>query len=446
MELDRGNLKQARQLAEEARDMNVALSPSETQPWQLLLEVEARDRRRNMSEIAQASYEAPRDVKSPDQETKDEFPVQRGVYDPQQDASRVVAARNEQPGSPENGQQLFERGIRALEAQDRESALQWFRQAWQYEAGLEPETRRQLKDKLTLLGGPAPNGQANSEPGSPLEEIVSRQQVVQQQLQRDVSNEQQTARQQSQTDPKGALNRLQRLRDRVNGAEVDAASKKHFLTLVDRSIRELETYIEQYRSDIELDERNNRILADIDRDQQMLIQTQDQLADMVNRFNTLMEERRYEDAEIIAKQAREIAPDEPVVQNLVWKSRFARRVMADMAIKEGKEAGFVNAMMSVEESSTPFDDREPIVFGDRRAWQDLSSRRMKMLERETRRRSPEEIEIQQSLQTKVSVTFRDTPLQDVLKTLADGHQPDPGSPRTDRRPAGSVAALCRTCR
>jgi general secretion pathway protein D len=94
----------------------------------------------------------------------------------------------------------------------------------------------------------------------------------------------------------------------VNGAEVDAASKKHFLTLVDRSIRELEAYIEQYRSDIELDERNKRILADIDRDQQMLIQTQDQLADMVNRFNTLMEERRYEDAEIIAKQAREIAP------------------------------------------------------------------------------------------------------------------------------------------
>jgi hypothetical protein len=48
MELDRGNLKQARQLAEEAREMNVALSPSETQPWQLLLEVEARERRRNM--------------------------------------------------------------------------------------------------------------------------------------------------------------------------------------------------------------------------------------------------------------------------------------------------------------------------------------------------------------------------------------------------------------
>jgi general secretion pathway protein D len=416
MEMDRGNLKQARQIAQQAHDLDVNLGPSETQPWQLLLEIESRERRRPGSEVAQASFESPRGGDAPE---STEFPVQRGIYEPQRDASRVVAARTLQDGGPAGGQQLYERGLRALEAQDREAALQFFRQAWQHESDLDPETRQQLKDKLTLLGGPSPAARPNADPTSPLEEIATRQQVLQQQMQRDVSNEQQAAREQSQTDPKGALNRLQRLRDKVNNAEVDAATKKHFLTLVDRSIRELEGYIEQYRADIELDDRNKRILADIDRDQQMLVQTQDQLADMVNRFNTLMEERRYEDAEIIAKQAREIAPNEPVVQNLVWKSRFARRVMADMAIKEAKEAGFVNAMLSVEESSTPFDDREPIVFGDRRAWRDLSTRRLRMLERENRRRSPEEIEIQRSLQTKVSVSFRDVSLQDVLKTLCD---------------------------
>jgi general secretion pathway protein D len=416
MELDRGNLNRARSLAEEARELDVALSPSETQPWQLLMEIERLERRRGSGEVAQASYDAPGTAEAP---SNDNFPVQRGVYDPRQDSSRVVAARSLQDGANGDGEQLFERGLRALEAQDREEALRWFRMAWQQESELDPETRQKLKDKLTLLGGSTSAGRPEGNSGSPLEEIATRQQVVQQQLQRDVSNEQQAARQQSQTDPKGALNRLQRLRDRVNNAEVDAAAKKHYLTLVDRSVRELEGYIEQYRSDIELEERNQRVVADFERDQEMLIKTQDQLADMVNRFNTLMEERRYEDAEIIAKQAREIAPDEPVVQNLVWKSRFARRVMADMAIKEAKEAGFVNAMLSVEEASTPYDDREPLVFGDRKAWQDLSNRRLRMLERETRRRSPEEIEIQRNLQTKVSVSFRDVPLQDVLKTLAD---------------------------
>ncbi len=419
-ELDRGNLDAARNLADRARSMNVQFEANETQPWQLLVEIDSRKRRQSMDRnVAQANFETQRAVAGGNGQS--DFPVKPGVYSPEQDNSRVVAAQNLQldlEGMPA-GHQLYIRGIRALEAQDRDHALELFRQAWRYEAELDPAMRQDLKDKLTLLSANSVPPRDPSQPPTAVEEVAARQQVLQQQISREIHTEQNAAEQQRRTDPKGALNRLQKLRDRVNAAEIDPAAKKQFLTLVDRSIGELERYIDQHRAEIELAEQNDRVLSSIERDQQMLIETQDQLAKLVEEFNTLIEERRFAEAEIAAKKAYQIAPDEPVVQNLMWKSRFATRLAADADIRQRKEGGFVSALQSVEESHIPFDDRDPIVFGDPKRWQELTRDRRRMMEREFRRMSPEELEIQRSLSTKVSVSFRDVPLGDALKTLCD---------------------------
>ena len=132
-----------------------------------------------------------------------------------------------------------------------------------------------------------------------------------------------------------------------------------------------------------------------------------------------MEERRFSEAEVVAKQAREIAPDEPVVRTLVETSRIARSIAADMRIKESAENGFVLALESVSQSKIPFDDREPIVFGDVRKWQDLSRIRQRGLQRDSRHMSPEEMEIHRSLGTKVSVSLNRVPLEEALRTLCD---------------------------
>ncbi len=418
MEMDRGNLPAAQQLAERARSMNVAWAPNDTQPWQILLEVGNRMRRRPGGDVAQAGFDAAT-LNGP----SGNFPVQQGVYNPNNDPSRVTAAQNVQPAPADparaansQGLRIYQEGLTALENQDPATALELFRQAWQFESELDPVTRQQLKDKLTLLGAASapPRG-----PGGTLEEINARQQIAQQQLFREINNEQRAAEQQRTTDPKGALNRLQTVRTRVETADVDPAVKQQFLAFVDRNIQELQTFIDQNRVAIELDERNNRVRAGIEQDQQQLIEVQDKLAELVDQFNTLMEEKRYADAEILAKQAREIAPEDPVAQNLVWKSRFARRVMADLNIKEQKENGVVNALQSVEESSAPFDDREPLLFGDRTRWDQLTKSRLRMLERQNKRMSADELEIQKALDSKISVNLREAPLQEALKTLCD---------------------------
>jgi general secretion pathway protein D len=427
LELDRNNLAGAQQLAERAKNMNVKWNSGEVQPWQVLMQIDSRRRHREQFPVAQAGYEGAQAFGTSDQPGA----VQQGVYRPEGDPSRVVAASNVQPAladpttrpndderRPNNdvsqGRRLYEQGLMAMENQDSAGALELFRQAWRFENELDPETRQQLKDKLTYLNA-AQQQPANGEQPSPIEEINSRQQIVQRQMFSEITNAQRLAENQRAEDPLGALNNLQKLRGRVNSADLDPAAKKQFLTFVDNSIREIQVYIEQNKAEIELDRQNSDIIRSIDRDQQEMLAAQDLLAKMVDDFNNLMDERRFAEAEVVAKQAREIAPENPVVVNMVEKSRLAKSIAEDLELKEQKENGFVGAINSVVWSGIPRDDRDPIEYP--KDWEGLTRTRERMNKRERERLSPEEIEIQKSLNTKVNVSFTEVPLQEALSTL-----------------------------
>ena len=110
--------------------------------------------------------------------------------------------------------------------------------------------------------------------------------------------------------------------------------------------------------------------------------TRNRIGVLVDQFNELIDERRYAEAEVLARQARELAPEEPVVQTLVWKSRFVKRIGDQMANRELKEQGFVDTLFSVEQASMPFDDRNPIVFDEARNWEELTLRRRNLLKRQ----------------------------------------------------------------
>lgn len=47
------------------------------------------------------------------------------------------------------------------------------------------------------------------------------------------------------------------------------------------------------------------------------------LQQLVDQFNELMEERRFDEAELVARQAWKLDPKDPVVQAMMWKSRFS---------------------------------------------------------------------------------------------------------------------------
>ena len=329
-----------------------------------------------------------------------------------------------QPTGPQTavspGVQLFQDGLRALERRERDAALAAFKEAWKFENELDVVTRQRLQDKLSLLQAsrarPLPTG---PEP-SPLDQEMDRkQQLLRQKLYSEIVNEEKAAQELSQTDPKAALVRLKQLRERVTQSEVAEGSKKQLLTLVDRSINNLEAFVKRNISAIELDERNREIMKEIKNEQLQTYEVQGKIAELVEKFNNLVDEERFAEAEVIAKTAREIDPENPVVVNLQEKARFIRRVAQGRTIREQNESGFFHQMQAVDESAIPFDDRVPFVFGEKREWSELSRSRLRQMEQFRTRFSPEEMVIQKALKQQVHVQFVGTPLGEVVDTLGE---------------------------
>ena len=215
--LDKGDVKTAQQLAEQAEALNVpdtAFGPEEMRPWQMALEVSRVAYRREGVRTVSGTEPAAAAIPTG---PEPRYPVAQGVYNPANDPTRNMPAAStssisRQPtpaGQPNVGgglgiaDRLFREGMSALENQDREGALAKFTEAWKYQDQLDPELRQQLKDKLTFLRGtiaaqplPASVGQA-----SPLEQVTSQQEVLRQKLVREITNEEKAAEELAQQRP-----------------------------------------------------------------------------------------------------------------------------------------------------------------------------------------------------------------------------------------------------
>jgi len=428
--LDRGDVLAAKQYAEQAQNAvpESAYGPDDVRPWEILLEVNKAMNSRHMAAAPGGNYPT-RQAVGTEQNAGGSYPVTQGLFDPTKDASRTVAAQGLEPtpatppgGQPSAsaGERLYRQGLQALENHDRETALQSFRDAWKYEQELDPVVRHQLRDKLMLLtaGATPATGGAGQEP-SPLEAVDAQQQLLRQKLYREITSEQAEAQRLSATDPKAALTRLEKLRERVNASEVDPGSKKQLLTLVDRSVDSLQQYIAMNKTDIDLAEQNREVLDGVKLDAQRRQQVHEKLASLVEEFNNLLDEHRYPEAELLAKQARELDPGSPVVESMTWKARFVRRIHEQMAIKDKKEQGFYDGMTAVDEAAAGFDDRDPYRHGDAKIWQDISTGRSERLERQQQRLTKAELEIQKAMTNKVDVKFDQRPLSEVLDILSE---------------------------
>ncbi|HUG69726.1 MAG TPA: hypothetical protein VMM76_18385, partial [Pirellulaceae bacterium] len=402
--LGRGDLRSANEFAEQAQAIRVPdqeFLQGETRPWELLLQIRSQlNRQGNSGVVPAANFEAMPAVANGSMQPS-RSPVSQGIYTPESDTTRNRYAQAEIPtpaGRPAEdslGLQIYREGLRALGAQDRDEALRLFRDAWQYEQELDPLTRQELKDKLNLMS--AGGNRPLREP-SPLEEVNAQQDLLRQQLFREISNETKEAENMVRTDPRAALQRVTKLREKVSQAEVDPGARRQLLTIVDQEVASIEAYIRQNEGDIVLKEQNRAVVDSIDRDRARKIEVQQKVAQLVEQFNDLLDEERHAEAEVIARQIRELDPDSPITRLVTIKSKIARRIERNSWIADAKEDGFVRSMQGVDAASIPtVDDDNPIDFGDKTRWDQLSKTRLERLEMQKRHLSPVELGIQNTL-------------------------------------------------
>jgi general secretion pathway protein D len=366
--------------------------------------------------------------------------VNSAVYDPSRDPTRniqvadlaaeTLPAPPSQPGGPTlspdaNGQSpgysLFQQGEAALKAHDRDRALALFRQAAAYSSQLDQVTAERLQDHISLLSAPRNLGLRNGAPGQPagpLDDATAAQKSLANQVFSDMTHHEAEAKAMREKDPKGALALLQETRKKVETSGVEPSFRDRWLRQLDRAIDETQQFIAQNRSHIELEEKNNNVRSELQRENMTKEQVQQELAKLVDEFNHLNQEQRYEEARVVADKAHELAPHELVTSVMVTESKIRLNDFRERQIRDRKEQGFADVMNDVDESSIP-GPSDPFVFPDIKHWKEITGRRAKLAQEKGRhRRSQQEIEIEKKLQTPVNYSCHNRPLNEVLAQLA----------------------------
>ena len=414
--LRRGDVNEAERLAQQAARQQITLGSLEMRP-EVLLERIAAARRQNLMPgtvmpaggvTAQAMGQAVAQQQSA-----------QAIYYPAHDATRNMQASHLQSPLPtpsqevNMGQALYEQGESALRAHDTASALRYFREAITYRDQLDPVVVQRMQDQLQFL-----SASQQRPPQSIAEEAATQQQVLIRQVQAELLHQESTAKATMSSDPKRALAMMEQARQKVETSGLDPAARDQLLRRADRTLNEMRQFVNEYRPRIELQEKNRRIEGEIERTQKTKLEIQEKLAATVDEYNRLLDEQRFAEAEVVAKRASELDPENPVVRQLLVESRLIRRFHANNAIRSDKEQGFLQALENVDSSAVPFDDNNPLVFPDGKKWENISKSRKKLVaEMRRRRRSERDLEIEQKLKTPVSLQFENAPLSAVTDYL-----------------------------
>lgn len=412
--LDRGDIATGVQLARAAEAAKVPedlYAKGESRPWQLLLDAESAARQRaSQNMVTQASGQLQQGaVAQASGNAAGEMPGQVQQVQNSDGFSAPFVGGN-------NGQRLFREGMQALADGDRTTAREKFVEAWKYERELSPEVRQQLSEKLTLM---QPDRLAPVRDGSaltPLDNVDMQQQAERQRLYQEVSGELSESQKISTSLPLEAVDRIARLRRRVEESSVDSQFKQQMLLIVDRAATEQRRYVEENRASIDLQLQNEQVQADIDAERSQNRAANEQVAQLVNEFNGLMRDRRYHEAETIARKVQLLKPDSEIAVQLLTTSTTALRNLMNEETQAAQEAYVFNAFNDIENSATGMNLDRPMNFGDVRDWEALTNRRASLTDR-TARNESEEL-IRKKLFTAVDCRFNGVPLNEVLRTLA----------------------------
>ena len=329
--------------------------------------------------------------------------------------------------APNDAAMLLEQGEAALGRHDQQTALECFRQAYQQSEQLDSADRQRLQERLQMMAGNASRSAvAKRDTATPrvaatmptlIDTAGDTQQVVARQLSAEVGKCQSEARRLREQDPRRALTLLQDMRQQVADSNLPDEYRSQLLRRLDITSDDTQQYIEDHRSEIELDARNQAVLREIDRSREVEVKVQQQVADLVDQFNTLRDEQRYAEMEVVARRLIELAPENEVAKQVWQMAKFIRREMMNRDLQDRREESYWATLNDVENSAIQeVGDNHEMIY-DQRRWIELVKNRKGIGDRNSRR-TESELEIERRLKTPILLRYDDMPLSQVVEGLS----------------------------
>lgn len=338
----------------------------------------------------------------------------------------------------ESAAQAYKRGIAMMRSGNRPAAKEAFSQAWKNAGELSSNERRQLQDFLQDLASTKDVQLASGQESAPSDEAVipelpmdpmndkdpltaavEKSDVQYDRLRTEVMNSVFRAEKLKADNPDEALQILDNTLATVEAAPLNKESQETLAGYVRRSQETIRAYREQQAPNIAAQEKRDSVMNAIRVETETKIRIEQEYAKLVEDYNQLMKERRYAEAELVAKKAKDLNPSLPQSTIMVEKAKIQRAVAFNDDVRERKADSFLKALQDVDEASVaPGTD---YAMPDAKSWETLTSRREKYGRTDARERTESELQIEKSLGQKVSLHFHDVPLTEVIRHIATVH-------------------------
>jgi Flp pilus assembly protein TadD len=124
--------------------------------------------------------------------------------------------------------------------------------------------------------------------------------------------------------PEEAVEILDKAIENISKSELSKEAVAPMVNQLNRTKASVEAHAKQHEPMIAQQKRNAEVEDAIKHDIEHGIRIDQEMAKLVEEFNTLMKQERYAEAEVRAKQAKQLNPNNPVTETLVWKAKLRR--------------------------------------------------------------------------------------------------------------------------
>lgn len=293
--------------------------------------------------------------------------------------------------------------------------------------GRGPEARDLKMKRTRAAADELPRGEGGggneATDGELLNEVEKQNRVVEGFTRAEVNNALSQANAMMSTDPESTRDRLKLLIDKVQqSAELRPELRATLVSKIEAALQRTNRMVtlkeeqtlqrQQILAEEEARERINR----------SLYVQEEKVDQLMARFNALMDEERYRDAEALADIAEEMEPGRPGLRGAELTARMLGYQADTAAVLDMRRKGFVDACFQIELSHVPTSDEPPIIYPDPEVWQLLTERRKKYKAVDLTEYGPNEQRILAALEEPTELDFTEQPLSEVIDYLKARHE------------------------
>ncbi|MCH2210511.1 MAG: type II and III secretion system protein [Fuerstiella sp.] len=328
-----------------------------------------------------------------------------------------------------SAEEAWQLGMAELRGGNQQAAKSAFLVAKKQIGELDGFRRQQLQDQLQELSSvrvnsvrmvaALPDDIDQAGEADPLTDAVDQHDARLQRTHAAVTNAVARAESLKDTDVEEGLRILDTTLADIESAGLAEESTQALSRYVNERRVELEAYRAQREPMIAMEERNESVRDKIERDIKHQIRIEQEVADLVQQYNDLSNQRRYAEAVLIAQKAYDLNPDLPETAAILAKSKLEKQIAFNEDVRTRSADQNLNALNDVE--FTMARDRGDYLLPGITKWKEITSRRAGFGS-SGRRLTESEQRIQKSLHSQVSLHFHDVPLTTIISDIANTHQ------------------------